>query len=200
MEIKAFPCGMLGTNCYIVYDKNNCVIFDPDFAFPSEYEMIREFLKDKKLHAVVLTHGHFDHIGSVDEVCSEYGVPLYIHEQDKEMLTDTRKNASFLLPDLSVRCKTDANTFNNEDVLRFGSVDFKVMHTPGHTKGSCCFIFEDFIISGDTLFKNGLGRTDLYGGSSEELYSSLRKLFSLEKNYKVYPGHDGSTTLDKERS
>ncbi len=195
MEIKAINCGFLDTNCYILSDEECAVVFDPE----SEVEKIMSVIGSKKLMAVILTHGHFDHIGAVDEICNMTGAPLYIHTDDAEMLTDTRKNGSFLVPGLKVLCNTAPNTFTGGQTLTFGDICIEVVHTPGHTKGSCCFICGDYLISGDTLFKNGIGRTDLYGGNTAKEYESISMLFKLDKDYTVFPGHGPNTTLKRER-
>ena len=195
MEIKTINCGLLDTNCYILSVSNDAVVFDPD----GEKEKILDLLSGLTLRAVILTHGHFDHIGAVDCICRETGAKLYINAEDGEMLADPNKNASFLLPGSNVICSTTPLFFEGDAELHFGDIRLKVLHTPGHTKGSCCFICEDIIISGDTLFKSGIGRTDLYGGDTAEEFDSIRKLFALEGDYTVYPGHGPKTTLKKEK-
>ena len=195
MKITTISCGLLETNCYILDNGTDAVMFDPD----GEWEEISPYLQDLNLRAVILTHGHFDHIGGVDIICEKTGAKLYINAEDEEMLTDTKKNASHLLPNYNVVCNTTPLLFEGGAVLCFGDIIIKTLHTPGHTKGSTCFICEDIMISGDTLFKNGMGRTDLYGGNISELFSSLRKLFALDINYNVYPGHGPKTTLNKEK-
>ena len=195
MEIKTINCGFLETNCYIISDEDHTVVFDPE----SETEKIISAIGSKKLMAVILTHGHFDHIGDVDKLCSITKAPLYIHAVDAEMLTDTYKNGSFLIPGLKVTCNTPSNTFTHGDKFTFGSINIEVIHTPGHTKGSCCFVCGDYMISGDTLFRNGIGRTDLYGGDTATEYESISKLFRLAKDYTVFPGHGPKTTLKKEK-
>lgn len=195
MEIKTINCGLLDTNCYILSEGTDAVIFDPD----GDENIILSYLNGLTLRAVILTHGHFDHIGAVDDICRKTGADLYINAEDEEMLEDPYKNASFLLPGSNVVCTTQPLLFDGDTHLYFGDIHLEVLHTPGHTKGSSCFISGDILISGDTLFRSGLGRTDLYGGSTEEEFASLRKLFALEGDYTVYPGHGPKTTLRREK-
>ncbi len=199
MEIKSYETGFYGTNCHIIVSGDSAVMFDPDFTGEIEKEEIYRTFSEKELKAVILTHGHFDHIGSVDDVCSDNNVPVYIHEQDSEMLCSPHKNASYLLPNLSVTCRTKPITFKDKDVLEFGDISLTVMHTPGHSKGSSCFICDDAMIVRDTLFRDGMGRTDLYGGDTYTLFRSIEKIFALEKNYKLYCGHGPNTTILRER-
>ncbi|MBO5981189.1 MAG: MBL fold metallo-hydrolase [Clostridia bacterium] len=195
MEIRTINCGLLGTNCYILTEGTDAVVFDPD----GEKEKIYSLLKGYDLRAVILTHGHFDHIGAVDDICRETGTDLYINVLDAEMLEDPHKNASFLLPESNIICTTPPKFFDGDNDMYFGDIHLKVLHTPGHTKGSSCFICGDILISGDTLFRSGIGRTDLYGGDTMEEYNSIRKLFALDRDYTVYPGHGLKTTLKKEK-
>lgn len=195
MEIKTINCGLLETNCYILSEGTDAVIFDPD----GDENIILSYLNGLTLRAVILTHGHFDHIGAVDDICRKTGADMYINAEDEEMLEDPMKNASFLLPGSSIVCTTQPLLFDGDTHLYFGDIHLEVLHTPGHTKGSSCFISGDILISGDTLFRNGIGRTDLYGGNTEEEFSSIRKLFALEGDYTVYPGHGPNTTLKREK-
>lgn len=195
MKITTVNCGFLETNCYVISNDTCAILIDP----AAEKQKIYSALNDKKILAVVLTHGHFDHIALADEICEENKVPLYIHVDDAEMLDDPRKNASYLIPGNHIVCKTAPTVFNGNDLLSFDDISFKVLHTPGHTKGSCCFVFDDFIITGDTLFKNGIGRTDLYGGSMTDEYNSIMTLFNFDKDYVLYPGHGASTSLFREK-
>lgn len=195
MEIKTINCGLLGTNCYILTEGTDAVVFDPD----GEKDKIYSLLEGYDLRAVILTHGHFDHIGAVDDICRETGTDLYINVLDAEMLEDPHKNASFLLPESNIICTTPPKFFDGDNEMYFGDIHLSVLHTPGHTKGSSCFICGDILISGDTLFRNGIGRTDLYGGDTATEYESISKLFRLAKDYTVFPGHGPKTSLRREQ-
>lgn len=187
------------TNTYIVTDEETgeTAVVDPSL---SEDALI-EKLKDKNVKYVLITHGHFDHTGGTNLVKEKTGAKVVVHREDEEMLLDSSKNefrANYgydmppIIADILVEDGTE---------LMLGNAKIKVMHTPGHTKGGVCYIFEDdrIIFSGDTLFRLTAGRTDLYGGNARTELMSLAKIGELEGDYKVYPGHDNSTTLDFER-
>ena len=187
MEITVFQLGSLGTNCYIVREEKGCAIIDPGDAG----DALANWLDNAGLipEAVLLTHGHYDHVGGVEALRSRYaGLPVYVHEAD-----------THLTPDLS-RGLQWTHHYNEGDTLTVGGVDFRVLHTPGHTPGSVCLLAGDALFSGDTLFAGSCGRTDFPGGSWTQMLSSLRRLSKLEGNLQVLSGHGESSTLDAERS
>ncbi|MBR6005143.1 MAG: MBL fold metallo-hydrolase, partial [Clostridia bacterium] len=156
-----------------------------------------------KVKYVLLTHGHFDHILGTRGIQMQYGASVVIHKDDSAMLSDAALNLA--------RINGAENVFNpvmpdivvdDGDSLFLGGTEIKVIHTPGHTKGSVCYIIEDekTIFSGDTHFCHTGGRTDFPGGSTEELKNSLKKLVALEGDYRVLPGHNRETNLDSERT
>lgn len=193
MKIEAQQVGQLMTNCYIVWDENtkNAAVIDPgdDGAF------IAQNLKKKglTLQYILLTHGHFDHIGGVDELLETCGSSpkVYISEKDMALPSAFGENVHL---DPSV-----VTFWLHGDVITMDSISFKVMATPGHTPGSVCLICGDVIFSGDTLFQGSCGRTDFPGGSWKEMVASLKKLYNLPGDYTVFSGHTNSTTLDWER-
>lgn len=193
MKIEAQQVGQLMTNCYIVWDENtkNAAVIDPgdDGAF------IAQNLKKKglTLQYILLTHGHFDHIGGVDELLETCGSSpkVYISEKDMALPSAFGENVHL---DPSV-----VTFWLHGDVITMDSISFKVMATPGHTPGSVCLICGDVIFSGDTLFQGSCGRTDFPGGSWKEMAASLKKLYQLPGDYTVFSGHTNSTTLDWER-
>ena len=186
MNIKILTDGKYGENSYIIYDeKGVCALIDP---VSSE---VFDFIKENALvpAAVLLTHGHFDHISGLESVLASYSVPLYIHANDAEMLSDPEKNASMLFEMLPTVCTAEPKTVTDGEKINIGNMEFKTVHTPGHTSGSVCYFCEDAVFSGDTIFADGYGRTDLYGASEEELRDSVMKLSGMLAGKTIYPGH-----------
>lgn len=182
------------TNTYIVVDEETGETAVVDPSLPEE--ILIEKLEGKNVKYVLLTHGHFDHIGGVNLVKEKTGAKVVIHKEDEEMLCDKNKNygtdSTPIYADILVEDGTE---------LMLGNSKITVLHTPGHTKGGVCYIFSDdrVMFSGDTLFRLTAGRTDLYGGDARTELMSLTKIAELDGDYQVYPGHDRATTLDFER-
>ncbi len=186
MEIYTLPLGSYMTNCYLVSGKPGaCVVIDPGF----EPELVLAALKKRELtpEAILLTHGHFDHVGAVLPIREKYGCPVYLAPEDLNL------PAYLTLP---VGATTDVE---EGDVLELAGISFRVLHTPGHTEGSVCYLTENALFCGDTLFEGSCGRTDLPGGSIPKMLDSLRRLRELDFAGGVFTGHGGSTTLAKER-
>lgn len=201
MRIEKFSVGILGTNCYLVINEETkeMVIIDPG----GYSKKLAEYIKEEELKpaAVLLTHGHFDHIMGIDGILSDYQVPVYVHEDDADAMTDARLNQS--------KTYTKGYTFQDalylkdKEHLEFAGFDFEVIHTPGHTKGGCCYYIpsEHVLFSGDTLFQNSVGRTDFENSSPLDLVKSIReRLFVLPDDTHVYPGHSGETMIGHEKS
>lgn len=195
MKIETAVCGPLHTNCYVVSEGNDCIIIDA----AGECGTLLGLVGNRKLLAVVQTHGHFDHIGAVDEICNKTGAPLFIHEYDAEMLSDPVKNVSMKFYRRPLLCDTVPNTFTDGETLTFGGIVLRVMLTPGHTLGSCCLYTRDVIFSGDTLFRGTIGRTDHYGGDTEREILSVMQIAMLPGDLEVLPGHGEKTSLSAER-
>lgn len=190
MDIKIIPAmGDFGTNAYIVSAGDKAVLIDA----PCDPELIIDMLDGKKLLAVLLTHGHVDHISAAEAIRKETGCKVYISENDKNMLTDPKSSlASYFSVDF-YPC-TQSECFKDGDELTFEDMTFKVVETPGHTPGSSCFVIENVIFSGDTLYKNSIGR-DFGWSCYPNIIKSIARLYQLGGNYTVYPGHDRETEL-----
>ena len=193
MKIDTLILGPVQTNCYIVYNEGaeEAVIIDPS----AEAEKIKAALDGKRAAAVLLTHGHFDHTGALS---SFSGTPIYMHASDDVMLLDPVWSAGSLIGDSAPR-PAATNYVREGEKLRLAGLDIAVMHTPGHTLGSVVYAIGDTLFTGDTMFCNGFGRTDLPGGDIDELSRSLRRLLSLDKNWIICPGHGSLSTLEEEK-
>lgn len=192
--------GELGANCYITADEETgrACIFDA----PGDAERILAYMDKKglKLEYIFLTHAHFDHIMALDELKRATGAKVYIHSDDVEMLNNTELNLSADCNVTLPRLGYDA-VVSDGDVIETPCGEVRVIHTPGHTKGSVCYLLNgDTLISGDTLFKRSIGRSDGPGGSYEnEIFAIKEKLMTLDDDVKVYPGHGFSTSIGAER-
>jgi len=196
MDVKTLKVGYLETNCYILFvGDGKALVIDPG----GSYEAINKLLQSEGISeiAILLTHAHFDHIKAVKDLQENYKTKLYIHNCDKEALNGEGNlseamglHLSEIIPDY---------VFDGEPELNIFGIKVKVLHTPGHTKGSVCYIIDDKIYSGDTLFYGSYGRTDFIGGNKDDMRKSLKKLFDLSGNYAVYPGHGNGTALSYER-
>ncbi|MFC4558806.1 MBL fold metallo-hydrolase [Virgibacillus kekensis] len=200
MIFKSMPLGPLGTNCYIVHnEKKEALIIDPG----GEPEKIINYVEEEQLlpQVILLTHAHFDHIGAVHEVRNYYHLDVYLNQRESDWLENPQQNGSTLFMGEEIR--TDApDHLLKPGKLEFGSISMEAVHTPGHSPGSMTFIFaEDAqIISGDVLFNQGIGRTDLPGGNFSQLEASIRdSLYVLPDNYIVHPGHGPKTTIGDEK-
>ena len=200
ISVKRFVLGDISTNTYVVTDdiSGDCAVVDP----ATEDRGLLEYLKDKNVKYILLTHGHFDHISGVKALKDRTSAQTVIHSEDADCLYDRDKSLfSWQYPDGEQPVCRGDKTVNDGDTLPFGDGEIRVMHTPGHTKGGVCYIFTNdrVIFSGDTLFRLSAGRTDFPGGNPREELMSLSKLAELEGDYKVYPGHGEETTLEYER-
>jgi glyoxylase-like metal-dependent hydrolase (beta-lactamase superfamily II) len=199
-NMETIVLGMVQTNCYIVYhgDTREAVVFDP----ADNAGRIEKYLKANDLvcKGILLTHGHFDHIMAVAELKAAVSSPVYAHEAEAVLLKDTRLNASI---HTKRECTVVPDVFlTDEQVLHLAGFTIKVYHTPGHTAGGVCYYFPEHqvLFSGDTLFLESIGRTDLPTGNGRLLIESIRnKLLLLQDEVKVFPGHGDSTTIGYER-
>lgn len=193
MKIGIIPAGSYMTNCYIVIDEitNESIIIDPG---DDAERLLDEFNKTgSHLNFIILTHGHADHTAAVAEFRSKYAVDVYMSKKDSELI----EKEEYMFGEKN----ENANKFIKDgDVLKFGSKNVKCIETPGHTPGGMCYLIENSLFSGDTLFNNSVGRTDFPGGDYAAIISSIKnKLMKLDDNIKVYPGHGSETTIGFER-
>ena len=197
IQITGVVSGNLQVNCYIVYDVNlkKAIIIDPGEQAQKVINKIETLNLQPEL--LINTHGHFDHIFSDDIVREKYNIPLAIFKDDVEMLSDSNLNLSQYM-DNPITIKQADIIFDKEEVKETSFCKYKVIHTPGHSKGSICILTDDILFSGDTVFKYSIGRTDLPDGNYNELMQSLEKIKKLSKNITIYPGHGPVTTLKEE--
>lgn len=196
MKVISEKFGSMDNNCSLIIDEktNQSALVDcNDFS-----QKMIDMIGDTDLKYILLTHGHFDHIIGVKSVKEKYGAQVVISKEDEPMLNSSKLS-------LAVFCNAPQNNVDADiivkdgDEITLGEIKIKVMATPGHTSGSVCYIAENCIFSGDTLFYCSCGRTDFPSGSPEQMMSSLQKLKALDGDYKVYTGHNNLTTLDFER-
>lgn len=196
MIIKKIVVGSLETNCYIAWDETTkeAFIIDPGADYKEIKKPIdREGLKPT---AVIDTHGHGDHIIAN----GEFGLPVWIHRLDADFLGDPSKNLSDEFG-LMFRTSPAKRLLEHGDVLSLGKYKLEVIHTPGHTPGSICLKGKDVIFTGDTLFREGIGRTDFSYGSEKDIKRYIKeRLFTLDDKYAVYPGHGPGTTIGHEKT
>lgn len=199
MFIKCLNVGQIETNCYIACDKveNRAVIIDPG----ADAHRIIAALEETGCTAdyLLLTHGHADHMLAAHEVQKSTGAKLAVFAGELEFLNDTQQNVYRMVSSEPFEPFKPDLLLKDGESLTFGGTELTVLHTPGHTHGSCCFISKDSMFSGDTLFHKSYGRTDLPTGNIGELGSSLKRIFALEGDLQVLPGHGEFTTLDYER-
>lgn len=202
MNIRRFPLGFLWTNCYVVWDDTKeAIVVDPG----GDTTELREFLKAEglSLRWIMLTHGHGDHLMGVGELREFASEGVAIHAEDADCLSNASQNLSGSMGQPAIFDRAE-RLLKDGEVISVGSMKVTVIHTPGHTRGGCCFYVEKgseaLLLSGDTLFARSVGRTDLPGGDERVLLQSLQKLENMADNIRVYPGHGPDTTIGEERA
>ncbi len=198
MEISVLRLGQIGTNCYIFRQNGGCKcgVVDPG----DQGEQVARWLVDKGLEAeaVLLTHGHFDHILGIPGLREEWpDLPVYCHPADMGEGRSTTGLFGETFP--TVSSFGDITPYKEGDRVSVAGIDVEVLETPGHTPGSVTLRAEDVLFTGDTLFEGSMGRTDLPGGDEATIMKSLKRLGELEGDYQVLPGHEGQSTLERER-
>ena len=185
MNIRNLTLGLYQTNTYLLANDTEAVVIDPGY----EADTILDALASKTLKAILLTHGHFDHVGAVKELVAETGCEVWIHAAESTMPPMVTAGPLYF-----------THTYDEGDTVSpIAGLELTVLHTPGHTPGSVCLLMGREMFSGDTLFACSFGRTDLPGGDPRKMMESLRRLASLQGNFFIHPGHGGSTTLDAEK-
>lgn len=187
---------IINMNCYLIIDENKCFIVDPGGNYSEIEKTIKEL--DLEVLGILLTHAHVDHTYLI----GKFNVPIYMHEKEVEILKYSNLSLydSFSLDMPFNYLKLDIKKLKNNDIIKLNEKEIKVLHTPGHTKGSVCYLIDNKLFSGDTLFKESCGRCDLPSGSEIDMAKSLLYLIdNLDENVKVYPGHDDATTIKHEK-
>lgn len=200
MKVTRIVVGPMEANCFIYRDEatGRCAIIDPGAMNDALLAAIEE-AGTSSFDYILLTHCHFDHVGAVSRVKDLTNAPIAIHKDDAAGLRDPYINLSGSLGGRKTLYPEADITFSDGDTFRVGETPFKVLHTPGHTAGSCCYLTEGMLFAGDTLFHESVGRTDFPGGSMRQMQQSLQKLLALDGDILVYTGHYDSTTISHER-
>lgn len=198
LHIQCIRCGEIEENAYLITDADTgaAALIDPGLAEPIRPALAQ--LPGGALRMILLTHGHFDHIGGAAALAREAHVPVYCHERELPRLTQPEGTLAPMFG-LPLTVPSDVAPLRTGQRIALGNTTLTVLHTPGHTPGSICFDEGSMLFSGDTLFCGGEGRTDFPGGSASQMADSLRRLALLDGDRLVYPGHGGRTTLSQER-
>lgn len=195
MKVMQQPLGPVQANCYLVMEDHHALIIDPADVFPNLNSILEE--NDCTLEAIVLTHAHFDHISGVDKIVNAFGCDAYLNPNEFDFLQDPDLNSSsafYMDVTCNAKCKPIVEGMN-----KIAGFEVEAMYCPGHSIGSTVLKIEDCLFTGDVLFQGSIGRMDLVTGSVSSMKQSLKKLYHLEQDFKVYPGHGPSTTLSQEK-
>lgn len=202
MIVQKFTVGRFLTNCYVLgcEQTREAIIIDPGFDDGSESQKIFRYIKENfsKLNFILNTHGHPDHTCGNEAVKEKFQVPILIHEHDAYMLKGSDNELSKFF-EFEVSSPPADTLLHDEDLMKFGKITLKVMHTPGHTRGGISLLGEGEVFTGDTLFAGSIGRTDFPESSESEMKRSLRELANLPDRLVVYPGHGPTTTMGEEK-
>jgi len=200
MIIECLSGGLVNSNVYVAAGNGGGVIIDCGCPAERILEAVRKH--GKNIKDVILTHGHFDHVYYADSIRELAGMRIHIHKNDADLLADPFKSGLMFYQRRGAEgFKPADNLLNDEDILKFGDLEFRILHTPGHTPGSISVAVGNCVFTGDTLFHTSIGRTDFPGGSHKEIIKSIKnKLFTLPEDTVVYPGHGESTGIGYEKS
>jgi len=200
MFVVTRESGPVQTNAYLLADDNgNAVIIDTPMGI---WKIFKQIIIEKELElkAILLTHTHWDHTFDSNLISEENKIQVFVHPLDAYRILDPNMHTVFNLP-FNIEPVNNIAFINDNDILSFGDIKLKVIHTPGHTEGGVCYVDEEnkLIFTGDTLFRGNVGRTDLPGGSSEQLFDTIRtKIITLPLDFQIFSGHGPSTTVEKE--
>ena len=196
MYLEAFADNPFATNCWLLAleGQEEAVVIDPGFSPDRVRALLTE--SGKRPVAVLATHGHYDHVGAVAELCGTE-LPFFIHKDDEQAMVDPVAWGSGM--PVPIATPRDMRTFTEGDVLELAGLSLEVMHTPGHTPGSSCFKVDGLLFSGDLVFRGAIGRYDFPNASAEDMWASLRRFLALPDELDVYPGHGDTTTVELER-
>ena len=188
LKIHTMALGMYQTNCYIIHEENakTCCVIDPGYDAGRVLNQVRQL--GLTVGAILLTHGHFDHVGAVRDIAADTGCRVFICPEDLSMPEMMTAGPLYY-----------TDTYGEGDTLSLAGLTIHVIHTPGHTPGSVCLLTENAMFSGDTLFAGSCGRVDLPGGDWSTILRSLKRLAAMQTDFDVYPGHAESTTLSREK-
>ncbi|UFJ41891.1 MBL fold metallo-hydrolase [Brevibacillus humidisoli] len=198
MKIRAFSLGSFQTNAYLLTNEQTgeSIVIDPGM----DPQPLLEAVSDEHVSAILLTHAHLDHIGGLNELRNRTKAPVYIHPQEQSWLTDPNLNGSGYFGLDPIICEPAEHELADHQLLSIAGLQIRVLHTPGHSPGSCSFVIGQHCFGGDVLFAQSIGRTDLPGGNFETLMISIQdKLFELDDDTIIYPGHGPKTTIEAEK-
>lgn len=195
MNVIPICPGSAMANCYLITHSTHALVVDPCVSTDAILRAAQD--AGTVLEGILLTHGHFDHILTLDSLRDALPIPSYIHEKDQELLPDGQKNAFAVFFGKDRAFRPAERTLQDGDFIALGDGQITVLHTPGHTAGSVCYLAGGAILTGDTLFADTFGRYDLYSGDVNALRASLRRLSDLDPTLTLYPGHGEDTTLGK---
>lgn len=199
MDIIKIISEKLQQNTYLIVNGTDAVLIDAGAKVNKIEEALKIYTKKPKIKAVFLTHEHFDHIYEINSIIDKYSCDVYVHVSAVPSIFNPDENLSSIFDEpLKISSRKSIKTFDDGDIMSIGDISIKCLHTPGHSKGSSCFVVEDNMFTGDTLFKMGVGRTDLFGSNENALKISIRKIVSEMSDIKIfYAGHGGNALMEE---